>query len=211
MLTSCNSVKSQSIEKPTVTFEDQLTTILNDINNAGGDFQIIFEQINKLKRLSNLYPNEWLSNYYVVLLNLKISMGIDNKEKKELLIKEARETLDKLLENESAIESEVLTLDGFYYYALIAKNPQENGQLYYKKVIDSYQKAINIDSNNPRPVLMLLVFQKKMSNFNGENMEEYCEKLKLINQLIINFKPKSDLYPKWGMRELEREQQENCK
>lgn len=209
LFAACSSSKSQNLKQPKVTFENQLGKTLTEINEAKS-VKGLFENINKLKRLSNLYPNEWLSDYYVALLDIKLSMGAKDEKKKESLLNEAKETLASLKEKENTIESEILTLDGYYYYALIAQNPQKNGQLYYKDVIGAYQKAIAIDKNNPRPVLMLSIFQKMMSKFTGGENPNFCNELTKIEQLLESSKPKNEVYPKWGIKELKRHQLESC-
>lgn len=206
---ACSSSKSQTTKETKVTFEDQLSKTLTAINDDES-IQGLFENINKLKRLSIIYPNEWLSDYYIALLDIKLSMGTKDEKKKESLLNEAKETLKSLKDKENTIESEILTLDGYYYYALIAKNPQKNGQLYYKDVIGAYQKAIAIDKTNPRPVLMLSIFQKMMSKFTGGENPNFCNELSKIEQLLESSKPKNEVYPKWGIKELKRHQQESC-
>jgi hypothetical protein len=206
---ACSSSKSQTAKETNVTFEDQLSKTLTAINGAKS-VKGLFENSNKLKRLSAIYPNEWLSDYYVTLLDIKLSMGAKDEKKKESLLNEAKEFLASLKEKENTIESEILTLNGYYYYALIAQNPQKNGQLYYKDVIGAYQKAIAIDKTNPRPVLMLTIFKKKMSKFVGGDLSNLCTQLSQIEQLLESSKPKNEVYPKWGIKELKKEQQESC-
>ena len=81
---ACSSSKSQTLKQPKITFENQLGKTLTAINEAKS-VKGLFENINKLKRLSNLHPNEWLSDYYIALLDIKLSMGANDKKKKESL------------------------------------------------------------------------------------------------------------------------------
>jgi len=206
---ACSSTKSQTVKKPKATFETQLSSTLDAINNAEG-VTAIFENKNKLKRLSSMYPNEWLSDYYVTLLNIKLSLGVKEASKKEALLNEAKENLKVLKEKENSNESEVLTLEGYYYYAKIASNPQKNGQLYYMEVIGAYQKAIAIDKSNPRPILMLSIFQNDMASFTGAKITNFCEKLTQIEQMLEHSKQEKVNDPKWGIRELKRSQKMGC-
>ena len=210
LLIAYSSCKPQAVEKPTDTFKNQLSETLTEINEAK-NIQVIFENINKLKRLSTKYPNEWLSDYYITLLQIKLSMAAQDEKKREALLNDANETLASLKEDENTMESEILTLEGYYYYALIAKDPQSNGQLYYKDVIGSYQKAIAIDKTNPRPALMLAIFQKKMSKFTGDENSDFCSKLSEIENLLASSTPENEVNPKWGIKELKTQQQESCR
>jgi len=209
IFTSCSATKTQKGSIPKKTFETQLSETLTKINNAK-DIKSYFGIINELKRIGALYPNEWLPDYYVALLDIKLSMAIQDKTKKQALLKEALKTITSLKENKKTFESEVLTLEGYYYYAKIAGNPQKNGPLYYKNVIQSYQKAIALDKNNPRPVLMLSIFQKMMSKATGREYTGFCNKLSQIEQMFNRSKPAKEIYPKWGMKLLKKQQKESC-
>jgi len=52
-------------------------------------------------------------------------MAIQDKAKKQALLEEALKTIISLKENKKSFESEVLTLEGYYYYAKIAGNPKK--------------------------------------------------------------------------------------
>lgn len=190
-------------------YEDLLRTTLTDINSEKNPAQL-FNHVNKLKRLSAMFPDEWLADYYVALLDIKLSFATKETEKREALLKEAKEKIEALLLKDSAMESEVLTLEGFQYYAQIAMNPQKYGQLYYKEVIGSYQKAQHIDKANPRPVLMMTLFQNKMAGFVGGKAGDICGDLNQIAALFENFTPKDDLHPKWGEKNLNASKKQYC-
>ncbi len=206
LLMSCSISKSQAEKQTKITYEKELSKILTTVESIRS-INELFENVNKLKRLNSIYPNEWLSDYYIAFFNIKLSLVTKDKKKKELLLQDVKKTLKRLKEKENFIESEILTIEGYYYYALIAQNPQKNGQLYYKDVIASYQKAKAIDKNNPRPVLMLLLFQKSMSESLGNEFSNFCDKLSETKQLFEKFKPKGSVYPKWGLNLLKREAQ----
>ncbi len=209
LLSMSFNIQAQTVKETNNEFESLLIETLHVINQQK-DAKGLLENVNKLKRLSMAYPNEWLADYYVMFFDIRLSFFTQDATKKELLLKEAKQTLEKLKAKDNTIESEILTLEGYYYYALIAQNPQQNGQLYYKNVIGAYQKAKAIDKNNPRPALMLLIFQQSMSKFTGGEVSNLCEKLSEVEQLFEKFKPISSIYPKWGKSMLKKEQQ-NCK
>lgn len=204
----CN-MKAQKVTVTNAEFESQLTKTLHLVNQQK-DAKELYNNINKLKRLSMAYPNEWLADYYVMFFDMRLSFLTKDAIKKELLLKDAKQTMDKLKAKNNTDESEVLTLEGYYYYALITQNPQKNGQLYYKDVIGAYQKARAINKNNPRSALMLLLFRKSMSKFTGSEVSNFCDKLLEVKQLFERFEPISSIYPKWGKNILKKEQQ-NCK
>jgi len=213
-LACSSSSKSQTTiihsENSEMTFSNQLEQTLTTINTQK-TLDELFASVNKLKRLSALYPNEWLSEYYIAFLDIKLSLSVVDTDKKLALLKEAKEKIEVLKNKENTNESEIITLDGYYYYSKIALDPQKNGQLYYQDVISAYQKAKTIDKNNPRPALMLYIFQYNMSKFVGGSNENICSELEQIALMFKNFIPIDKLQPKWGEIELKQYQEkENC-
>lgn len=164
--------------------------------------------VNELKRLETMFPDEWLTTYYIAFLDLKASFSTPI-EKQETLLKEALQKIESLKQNKSANLSEVYTLEGYYYLALVAQNPAQNGQVYYKEVISSYSKAIAYNRANPRPVLLLTLFKNKMAQFTGEDQSSYCQELKKAELMFENFTPEHKLNPNWGEQQL-RVAQQNC-
>lgn len=44
--------------------------------------------------------------------------------------------------------SDLATLQGFYYTALIVTNPQQNGPRYYRDALDKFSKALQLNPKN---------------------------------------------------------------
>ncbi len=214
LLFASNISESQTMntpsEKSETTFNTLLGQTLTSINSQK-TLEGLTANINKLKRLSNLYPNEWLSDYYIALLDIKVCFATADIDKKNTLLKDAKEKIEILKKKKNANESEVITLDGYYYYAKIAMNPQKNGQLFYQDAIGNFLKAKAIDKNNPRPVLLLSIFQHNMSKFVGGNENDFCSKLNQIELMFKKIIIKDKLQPKWGENELKKYQEkEHC-
>ena len=164
--------------------------------------------VNELKRLESMFPDEWLTTYYIAFLDLKVSFATPI-EKQESLLKEALQKIKSLKQNKSANLSEIYTLEGYYYLALVAQNPSQNGQIYYKEIISCYSKAIAYDGANPRPVLLMTLFKNKMAQFTGGDQSSFCDELKKAELLFENFIPENKLNPNWGEQQL-RVAQQNC-
>lgn len=207
---SCNSmpVKNSAAASKDTIMQVELSKILENARQIK-DIKDLNNRINDLKRLEAMYPSKWLPSYYVAYLELKSSFASE-PDKKESLLADAKQKIDLLIDNKESDPSEVYTLLGFYYYAKIAQNPQENGQLYYKDVIESYSKAIKFDANNPRPSFLLTSFQNDMSGFLGKKDEELCAKLSANLVLFKNFKLKEPNNPNWGEKELMAKLQSLC-
>ena len=188
-------------------FYQILGSSLSKLSTAQNEADLL-SVVNEIKRLETIFPDEWLTTYYIAFLDLKASFSAPI-EKQEVLLKEALLTIESLKQNKSANLSEVYTLEGYYYLAIIAQNPAQNGQIYYKEVISAYSKAIAYNGENPRPVLLLTLFKNKMAQFTGTDQSSFCEDLKKIELMFSAFTPKTKLDPNWGEQQLKTAQQ-NC-
>lgn len=192
----------------TTNCEEQLQLVLNKVKEEK-DMSGVYNHVNTLKRLSGLCPGEWLPDYYIAYLDLKLVLS-RNTDKPADLLQEAAEKLSQLKGNAKANESEVYTLEGYYYYAMIAQDPAVNGQKYYREVVAGYEKAIRLDPSNPRPQLQLAIFQNLMAAFMKQTNSGFCDKLQQLEQTFRDFKPASAVAPAWGLPELLHVRQNNC-
>jgi len=151
----------------------------------------------ELKRMSTMYPNEWIIYYYISLYEIQqtfSNLSADNED----ILNDAMANINLLKRNKNADKSEISTIEGYYYYAIIAKNPSKNGQIYYKNVLESYQKALKYNPENPRAQLLLLMFRLNMSRFTGNNEENNFYDNLLEIEEIFQKETNSYLKPSWG-------------
>lgn len=97
-----------------------------------------------------------------------------------------------------ADQSEVSTVEGYYYYALIAANPIQNGRSYYASVLDSYNRALVINSDNPRALLLLLAFKINMAKSTGHQLDEDFSSLIEKIGVLLDKEDKRSIIPHWG-------------
>lgn len=170
-----------------------------------------FENVSALKRLNILYPNEWKTNYYIAYMDIKLFLMSEDHAKSQGLLDEAEAKLAILHKDKNAVESEIYTLEGYWNYAVIASDPQKNGQLFYKQVLQNYQEAIQLDPTNPRPRLLMTIFKQSMAAFFGKADNTFCDQLKEIEVLFNNFKLKTPNDPNWGYKEYLMIKEQQCK
>lgn len=151
----------------------------------------------ELKRLETMYPTEWLPTYYKTLYALLFAVQHPQDSHSAPLLKDTKTDIDKLETMKSADQSEVLTLKGFYYTGLIVQNPSVNGMLYYQKAINYYRKAIAENPDNPRPHLLLHIFNENMSKFTGRENSDAEKELQTIKELFEK-EHVEGLMPSWG-------------
>ncbi len=155
------------------------------------------ECVAELKRIEAMFPNgNWLTDYYIALYEIQATIGNKNPDNAALL-QDAKDYIDKLKIDKKADQSEVSTVEGYYYYALIAANPIQNGQSYYTSVLDSYNRALVINSDNPRALLLLIVFKMNMAKFRASVNENYTSLLERIG-VLLEKEDKKSITPHWG-------------
>lgn len=170
----------------------------------------LYNHVNTLKRLSAMCPGQWLPDYYIAYFDLKLVLSKATDKPADLL-QEVSEKLTALKSNAQANASEVATLEGYYYYAMIAQDPAVNGQKYYREVMNGYEKAIRLDPSNPRPQLQLAIFQHRMAAFMKQPDDGFCDKLQQLEQTFRDFRPAGATAPDWGLPELVYVRQNSCR
>lgn len=183
------------------TFEELLGQSIKKVQGVPTS-EVLLNCVSELKRIDAMYPDNWLSYYYGALFELQYSL-LNLSSNTEALLKEAKDAVDMLKKHTKANASEVYTLEGYYYYVLIAKDPAKNGSIYYKNVFDSYQKALNLNPNNPRARLLLLTFKLNMGQFLGEQPENVHQELLAIKK-IYEEESTQTLEPTWGKSSLDK-------
>ncbi|MDR0538238.1 MAG: hypothetical protein LBH04_09425 [Tannerellaceae bacterium] len=193
-----------SISAAPASYKSSLEAALSKLDSAEtlSDYQ---QCLVEFEHISEAYANEWLPVYYSAYCNIQmIYVSSRNKNDAEAISKlseKAMKQLEKLQSSLKADSSEVQTLIGHYYASLVASNPSENGRKYYLQVLESYNKAIEHNPENPRPLCLRAVFCQYMpaSLIPGINISE--DKRKASALYAKDKKPLEQPY--WGAEYLD--------
>jgi tetratricopeptide (TPR) repeat protein len=160
-------------------YQDEMRTALASLDAAAPSQYLSCR--NQFERVAQLYPDEWLPVYYTVYCDLQMIYTKQAVENAQALLEETKNLLDKLEATPGADPSELSTLWGYYYMALIMLDAA-NGQKYFTQVIGGYEKAIALNPENPRPVCLLAFFKQFMPAFMRSESEiaEGKEKAKAL-------------------------------
>jgi hypothetical protein len=175
----------------------QLTTAVTSLDNARSTEELQ-EARNLFQRIHTVYPDDWTSCYYQAYINLTLSFRT-NGDAKQKLIEEAEADIDKLkrMKNVSKeARSEISTLNGYYYYALMSVDPQTNGPKYTSNVISSYAEALALNPQNPRAILLNAYFQRNLSSFMGRTYTDF-ESDKAKAKELYEQEDKTSVMPHW--------------
>ena len=176
-------------------FNVQLETTLRNINSD--DAASVSKGMDELKRIASQYPGAWLPTYYQTLFALQYAVRFPHDNHSSSFLEAAKTGIEALRTKPAVDQSEILTLNGFYYTALIVQNPTQNGQKYYMDAITNYKSAISANPATPRPRLLLYIFFENMSKATGKPSMNSPKDLDTIKQLLAQ-EHKTGLQPKWG-------------
>lgn len=156
---------------------------------------------NQFERIAQTYSAEWLPVYYVAYCGINSVYYNPKSEKNEALLIEALQRIETLHGFPQADLSEINTLLGYAYTALVMLKPQANGQKYATEIIRLYEQAMQENPDNPRPIVLLADFESYLPDFmkSGKNSEEEYAKASV---LFEKEKPNIEK-PYWGRYFLE--------
>ena len=155
------------------------------------------EAIALFERIASVEKENWLPNYYIGLIFVTEVLSGTEKERSTTLLEQAQKNLDKASEI-SDNNSELYCLQALINTAWVALDPMTNGQKLSASIIKDYKTAIQLDTNNPRPLYLLAEYQINMAKFIAQDTEPFYEMIKTSLKKFDNFKAPSAFYPKWG-------------
>lgn len=143
----------------------------------------------------------WMPEYYVAYCNIMSVYANTKADINPMLLHEANKYIELLQSNKVSDKSELETLKGLYYTAIITLDPEANGQRFYKKVTEAYNNALKINTENPRAMCQQLFFNQQLPSFLQEkyNVKEVVEKA----QRVFSKETPTIHSPFWGKEYLE--------
>ncbi len=157
------------------------------------------EAIARFERIAAVEKENWLPNYYVVLINVTNAFqNLGDTEKLQSYLGKAQEViaveLSKYQEN-----AELLVLDALINTAWIASDPMANGMKLSGKVMETYAKAQQIEPENPRVIFCKAEFELGGAQYFKQDIKPICERIDHAIKLFANFKSEIKYYPDWGL------------
>ena len=153
--------------------------------------------INTLERIGSAESNKWEPFYYASFANVMISTKVGQMSEKDRYLDIAQIFLDKA-NALNANNVEIITLQGFIHTMRLAADPGTRGQQYSELVFNTYNKALKIDPNNPRALIMLAQMKEGMARFFGSDTTEACEMANKALAAFDAYEIKNILSPAWG-------------
>jgi hypothetical protein len=157
---------------------------------------------NDFERIANAEKKEWLPNYYAGMSYIMLAFEAA-PDKIDGYCDKADQFL-KVADSLSPNNSEIYVLKSMVASARISVNPMQRGMMYGMQSGNMIEKAIALNSKNPRAYL-----QKGTSAFYTPEMYGGGKKLAKpdIQKASDNFKtfqPESEIHPNWGKKRAEQ-------
>jgi len=186
-----------------------ITTLVNAQTAYDKGMQKAFEYWGKgendkaiatFNRIAQVEKTNWIPYYYEAQVGITSSFGERDNTKRELLMQNASIVIDSLMKI-SPDNSEVYALKGLLLTSYVAYNPMVNGAKLSGKTIMTYEKAIALDSTNPRPYYLKAQFQMGAARFFKQDLKPYCLEIEKSIERFDSFQIKGKYYPDWGKKQ----------
>jgi tetratricopeptide (TPR) repeat protein len=168
-----------------------------------------WEAANLFERIAQAENDNWLPPFYVAQINVFNSFDEKEKEKMVAQMDKAKNFLEDakaLTEN----NAEVVVLEAQLLTAWVVYDGDQYGMKYSPKIAALYQKAFEIDPENPRVVLGKAQWDIGTAKFFNQPTDGFCDDIKKAIDLFANEEPAEEFYPRGGGEYAEQVLQENC-
>jgi len=166
--------------------------------------------INQLTRIGEAEKDRWEPYYYAAFGYLRLSDMYEKSEEKDRYLDLAM----KQVEKGAAIspdESELEAMRGYIYMMKLVVDPAARGMTYSGLAFSSFQKAIQLNPDNPRAHFLLGRMQYGTAQFMGGGDGGACESL--FRALVLfekEEKPSNTIAPSWGKEGTKESIQQLC-
>lgn len=156
------------------------------------------EAVATFERIASVEKTNWLPNYYIAFINTIDAFGAKDKTKIPALLTKAQDAID----NATVISPnnpEIMVVQAMLYTAILIQDPMTNGQKYGALAMEQYNKALAIDSKNPRAMFSKAEFEIGGAKYWKTDTKPMCEAIAKSIELFANFKPETPFHPNWGL------------
>ncbi len=172
--------------KETISLIDTTTTISS-----------LREAVNRFERIGNAMPDQWLPYYYCAYCCARISHMEKTDKKRDLYVDQAEYYIN-MADKIDPENSEICVMQGFILQARMDIDPMVRGMKYNNKCLEMFEKAREIDPENPRSYLWYGVNLFNTPSFFGGGKEKALPLLEKSLEKFNSFVPESLIHPDWG-------------
>lgn len=164
--------------------------------------------VNSFERIADAEKNRWEPLYYSAFGYIMMTTREADSEKKDAWLDLAIRAIEKA-KALAPEESEIPALEGFAHMMRVTIDPASRGPQFAGLSIQSYNKALALNPENPRALALLAQMQYGTAQFFGSSTAEACATLKSALEKFETYKTENPLSPVWG-KPMAEEMQKNC-
>jgi tetratricopeptide (TPR) repeat protein len=165
--------------------------------------------VNAFERIAAAENTRWEPLYYAAFGNVMMSARAEDAAKKDEYIDNAISLIGKA-RSLAPEESELFALEGFALMMRVTVDPGTRGPQFAGLAVRAYDKAIQLNPENPRAWALLAQMQYGTAQFFGSSTAEACESLATALAKFETYKSENPLAPQWG-RPMAAGLKEKCK
>lgn len=153
--------------------------------------------VNAFERIAATEKAKWEPYYYAGFGYIMMANAEQNKERKDMYLDQATAVIKKanVIKNN---DSEITALEGFVHMIRVTVDPSTRGQQYSGLAMQTFGKALSLNSENPRALALMAQMQFGTAQFLGSSTAEACASNKVALQKFNTFKSENPLAPQWG-------------
>jgi len=171
------------------------------------EFQVA---VNAFDRIASAEKSKWEPYYYSAYGNIMMAIHETDATKKDSFLDLALVGVEKGKEV-APNESELVALEGFVHMIRLTVDPATRGQKYSTLAMQTFGKAVGMDTNNPRALALLAQMQLGTARFFNQPPTEACETARKAATVFESAtEPQNPLAPRWG-KEMNLEVMQSCK
>jgi len=153
--------------------------------------------VNAFERIGAAEKTKWEPYYYATFGYVMMCNKETDGAKKDSFLDQAETALAKAKEIAPA-ESEIVTLEGFIYTMRLTIDPASRGQKYSMLSMQAFGKALSLNPENPRALVMMAQMQYGTARFFGSPTTEACATKDKALEKFETYKSSNPLAPQWG-------------
>ncbi len=150
----------------------------------------------KLERIAAAEKKQWLPSYYQALILITESFRATDATQRAQLVQRGNTIISQ--KSTLGASAEWLVLKALSLTSELTADPMNLGRKLSPKIIETYQKALKADPENPRAIAGLAEFQIQTKKFTGGNSDKEYKDLQKALSLYENDQHKEPFYPTWG-------------
>ncbi|MFM9838952.1 MAG: tetratricopeptide repeat protein [Cyclobacteriaceae bacterium] len=155
------------------------------------------DAVNAFDRIAAAEKTKWEPYYYSAFGSVMMANNEKEAPKKDAYLDKALAAIETG-KSINPSESELVALEGFVHMIRVTVDPATRGQQYSGIAFQTYNKALDMNSENPRALGFLAQMQMGVARFMGSPTSDACETGRKALEKFTTYKSDNPLAPQWG-------------